>query len=377
MSKKEKVIMAVFVPLTIIMVVLYVLTSEYTRNVAVEAIYPEGKLSDSLFVSQNTTYVENSALPKRYSFSQVPYTVDIPEGKKAYVGNGCIIQATSSLYIYVTEYEKDQDGEAVMLEEFPTALLIDYDPLYTYTQKFQDETGYINGFSAQYKFSMLSVSNGSVAKNGYIASYSIFDPYENDGGNVFIGVVTTGSKNEDFNNAKAILDAIMQTMRYDQKLDKQIQREQAAQLKTEATPTPALQEKEESNPDDPYDFTVLIEDSDIDARFIPFTLDHTYGDMFINCKYDAVVNGSEMTLYSPQKEEVGIKVVSEDGLTTQFQLGRITEDMLGVYAIKITHYAKYSGLSLEVGDAADSQNITSQEENEEDGISEEAVEPAG
>lgn len=93
----------------------------------------------------------------------------------------------------------------------------------------------------------------------------------------------------------------------------------------------------------------------MDARFIPFTVDHSYTDMFVNCRYDKSVEGSVMTLYGPDKSEIGSIVLSDDGLTTQFQVGSVTEDMLGVYVIKVTHYAQYTGLSLEVGDAGDVQ----------------------
>ena len=53
-----------------------------------------------------------------------------------------------------------------------------------------------------------------------------------------------------------------------------------------------------------------------------------------------------MTLYGPDKQETGDIVLSGDGLTTQFQVGAVKEDMLGVYVVKVTHYAEFSGLSL-------------------------------
>lgn len=353
MSNKNKVWMVVLIPLALIFFSLYILTSEYARKAEDVLVYPEGDLSDSLFVAQNTAYVQNGALSQKYALSSMPYTVDVPSGTSASVGNGCVVQATTSLYVYITYHDTDLDAERVMLEEFPQSLMIDYDPAYTYTRQLVCQSGFTNGFSVDYFFDMLSVSNGSVAKNGYVAAYDIADPYGDGGGDILICVITTETDNVAFANAKSILDAIILTVQYDQKMDRQISR-QTAREEDGQEDTASLQEEETGG--GVYDFASLVNEGDVDARFIPFTIDHPYADMFVNCKYDKPVEGSSITLYSPDKVRIGDAVQSGDGLTIQFQVGAVTEDMLGVYVVKITQYARYTGLSLEVGDAADAQD---------------------
>jgi len=362
MDNKKKVLVVVLVPLTIIFFSLYVLASEYAKNAGDILVYPEGNLSNSLFVAQNTAYVQNSALTQKYALSNLPYTLDVPDGTRANIGNGCVIKAAENLYVYITCHDTDVDAERAMLGEFPKSLMMDYDPAYTYTQQFVCQSGYTNGFSVDYFFDMLSVSNGLIAKYGYAAAYDIEDPYGDGRGNILICVVTTEAENMAFASAKSILDAIILTVQYDQKMDRQMS-QQAANGGQEEQEEIRAQETESSG--GAYDFSSLVSDGDVDARFIPFTIDHPYADMFVNCRYDKPVDGSAMTLYGPDKLEVGSIVISDDGLTTQFQVGPVTEGMLGVYVIKVTHYAKYTGLSLEVGDAADGQAVLSDGQDQE------------
>lgn len=350
MVNRRKILVLILIPLTISFLSVYILASEYAKSAGDAMVYPDGNLSNSLFVAQNIIYVQNSALTQKYALSSMPYTLDVPAGIRAYVGNGCVIQATGSLYVYITCHDAEVDAERAMLGEFPKSLMIDYDPVYTYTQQLASQTGYTNGFSVDYFFDMLTVSNGSVAKTGYVAAYDIADPYGDGRGDVLICVITTETDNVAFASAKSILDAIILTVQYDQKMDKQMS-QQAANVAEE-------EPEEVSGPETgqnggTYDFASLVGDDDVDARFIPFVVDHPYADMFVNCRYDKLVEDSAMTLYGPDKQKIGDTVISGDGLTTQFQVGPVTGDMLGVYVVKITRYARYSGLSLEVGDAAD------------------------
>jgi len=354
MVNRKKVFVAVLIPLAIIFLSIYIATTEYVKSAGEALVYPEGNLSDSLFVAQNTVYVQNHALTHTYAISNLPYTVDVPDGASAYVGNGYVIQAAESLYVYVTCHDVDADARRVMLGEFPKSLMIDYDPAYTYTQRLAGQAGYTNGFSVEYFFDMLSVSDGSVAKSGYVAAYDIEDPCGDGRGNILICVITTETDNAAFASVKSVLDAIILTVRYDQKMDRQMGGQEAGAIEEEPE---EAGEPETGQDGGAYDFASLVGDDDVDARFIPFTIDHPYADMFVNCRYDRPVEGAVLTLYGPDKQETGDIVLSGDGLTTQFQVGAVTEDMLGVYVVKITHYAKFSGLSLEVGDAADAQEV--------------------
>lgn len=354
MVNRKKVLVTVLIPLTIIFLFIYIAATEYAKSAGETLVYPAGNLSDSLFVAQNTVYVQNNALTHAYALSNLPYTVDVPDGASAYVGNGYVVQAAESLYVYVTCHDVDTDARRAMLGEFPKSLMIDYDPVHTYTQQFAGQSGYTNGFSVDYFFDMLSVSNGSVAKNGYVAAYEIEDPCGDGRGNILICVITTGTDNAAFASAKSVLDAIILTVRYDQKRDRQMGEQEAGAIKEEPE---EAGEPETGQDGGPYDFASLVGDDDVDARFIPFTIDHPYADMFVNCRYDRPVEGAALTLYGPDKQETGDIVLSGDGLTTQFQVGAVKEDMLGVYVVKVTHYAEFSGLSLEVGDAADAQEV--------------------
>lgn len=363
MTKKEKILIGIFAMLALVCFIAYSLIVQYLLGQQTILIYPDGNLSDSLFVSQNNTYTQSDALPNKTAFNGVPYYVDIPNGTIANVGEGRIVQVNDSVYIYISEFSAGKDAESVILDEFPSALLIDYDPLYTYSQQLKSQTGYINGFAAKYMFDMISVSNGSVVKTAYVAFYDLASADDEALNHILVGVVTTSADTASFVNVKMVLDTVTLTVRYDSFLESE-QRKQEKLQKDEDIQKP----EEESKPEEDLssdDKTIkeestkvrsykdLITEDDYDARVTPIPITKTYGDMFINIVTDRRIEDSEITLYSPSFEIVGEKVVSEDGLTTQFQLGEITEDMFGDYVLKVTNYGEYSKLSVQVGDATE------------------------
>jgi len=377
MTKKEKAIIAIMIPVAIISLVFYVLVTEYSAKQQSLLVYPEGTLSDSLFVSQNNSYTKNSSLPNAHAFHTVPYYVDVMAGNEASVGDGSIIQASEDIFIYLSEYNPaEENAEGIMLEEFPSALLIDYNPIYTYSQKLKSQTGYINGFETEYLFNMITVSNGEISRTAYVAAYDLISIENTEVENyphIMMAVITTNADSQSFAICKNVLDAMALTVRYDDKLAKKIERAKQesetdnidsdtkkedkdnnaeADKKTEES-----KESEESNippheqkKEYDYDFTELIEDGDEDPRFIPFIVEENYEDLYIIVKTDIHLEDAVMTLYSADRKVLCVNTVSEDGLTNTFHAGKLTEDDFGLLAIKVNNYTKYSQVEVSAED---------------------------
>ena len=373
-TKKEKALMAIFLPLCVILFILYSLIVSYKETQKTVIVYPEGNLSDSLFVSQNNTYTESDRLPNKYGFETMPYYIDLPDGTVANVGNGSIVQINETSYLFISEYTSDKTAESVMLEEFPSALLIDFDSVYTYAQNLKTQAGYINGFAAQYYFNMLSVSNGNIVKTAYIAAYELrsIDTEEASPNRLLVGVITTKSDSVSFTNIKNYLDMVTLTVRY----DKYLESEQNKKRKEAEEEGKAVQDNGSSTETKPADKPVeevfsertdelgslpdadsrttydeLVSDDDVDARVYPISIQKDYEDLFINIKTDVAVEDAKITLYTPYLAEITEKVVSEDGLTTQFQIGNVTKEQYGNYILKVTHYQEFGKVTAQVGDA--------------------------
>lgn len=362
MTKKEKALLGILIPLAVILFILYSLVNQYKISQRSVLVYPEGNLSDSLFVSQNNTYTANDSLPNKTAFQNLPYYIDLPEGTFAKVGQGSIVQLNDSIYVYISEYSQG-DAETVLLSEFPSALLIDYDPLYTYSQRLKDQSGYINGFSASYLFDMISVSNGVLVKTAYLAAYDLYDA-EEEGNHIVVSVITTDIDSGSFANAKLILDTITYTVRYDQKLSNAQEKGRTEENDKEETAGEESHSEENDTQKSSKDYNDLVTEGDYDARVIPISITKTYGDLFINIITDQYHEESEMVLYSPDLDPIGEMVLSEDGLMTQFQVGAVTEEMLGEYVLKVTYYGDYLNFQLQVGDAAENQGESNEAYNE-------------
>ncbi len=383
MKKSEKIAIGILLPLSIVLLILYVLTTEYARAQQNILAYPEGGLSDSLFVQQNNSYTKNDALPVTFAFNTLPYYIDTMKGSQANVGQGWIIQASDSVFIFLSEYNdtNNDTGEDVILREFPSAILIDYDPVYTYTQQIKSQNGYINGFEAEYSFDMITVSNGKNARTCYYAAYDLKRINEQDHDHMLVAVVTTTADSQSFTVCKNALDAMARSIRYDEKLNKKIEeakKEQLEKEQVEQAASKSLQETSQesegsgsnpyikpstvNHPDEliqhrvyDYNFDSLVEETDEDAKFVPLTVEKNYSDMYIyftmeNLWEDFAPGRCEFTLYNAMREKISSPEYSEDGSKVTFHVGEVTDDQQGLFIIKITHYSDFGKGTVEVSD---------------------------
>lgn len=188
-----------------------------------DVVYPPGNLSDNLFVSQNSVYTESEALPVDYSFPDVPYIVDLPDGNTADVGSGHIVQATENVVVYASQMAMSTDFHSVVLSQYPKVVYMNYSQDDSYSMTVKEEYGYFNGLPTTYFVDHLVVSTGmsdTDSRNAYVLGYC-FQPENDVDCKMLICVATTECSTEAFENCKAVLDTVSYTVRYDEKLDQQ------------------------------------------------------------------------------------------------------------------------------------------------------------
>ena len=112
---------------------------------------PPSHLSDSIFVSQNTEYIPDSAYPNHYTFRQLPYQIDLPDGEQARVGNGLFVRLQSHLCLYVSE-AKEEDLGGMIKTEIPRAYFSSLKEEETIARAVTSESGYLNGYPLTYTY---------------------------------------------------------------------------------------------------------------------------------------------------------------------------------------------------------------------------------
>ena len=184
-------------------------------------VYPKGTMSDSLFDSQNTTYTQVKELSATYAFSHIPYTVDTYPVDGAIVDTGCIFPINNSSFrFYFSEIRKDADFFHTIKKQYGTGVLYGYDPELSYVEDIYVQNGFINGFSGSYTISKFVMDDGETQRKEYLFGYYLEIP--NYDYNMLIAVGTQSEDSEIFANAKAILDQLVFTIKYDASIERRL-----------------------------------------------------------------------------------------------------------------------------------------------------------
>lgn len=194
--------------------------------------YPASNLSQDLFVSQNTEYVVNEALADSYSFTDVPYMIDLVTGERADVDGGHLVRVSNDTVIFVSEYPKDEDFNEVILNQYPPVIYLNYAKDTSYTQTVASDSGYFNGYYANYFVNHMLISQGPsvTAQSAYMVGYNITLGSEYDK-NLIVSIATTTDTTENLETCKMYVDAFMYTLRYDEELARQIENRKEAELR--------------------------------------------------------------------------------------------------------------------------------------------------
>lgn len=362
MTKKEKALIIVAAVITFMLMVTYILIHN-TKQQTTYIEYPKGTLSDSLFVSQNNTYTENKALPERYDFKRIPFSIDLPAGSTANVGDGYIVKIDENYMIYISEHDTNISAQTLFLSEFPAAVMMNYSPIYTYAQTQVSQTGYINGSTADYEFDMVSISDGAISKTVYTAIYDVKQLEKDEyASKITVAAITMKDDNESLASAKLLIDAIMATFRYNEKLDHQMKNEGSEYI------TADIEDIEEKKK--PTSMNDLIYDSDKDASVKGVKIEEEYEDLFVIIYFENPSELAELSLFDTEYEEILERVVAADYRTTTFHVGKVTSDDFGRYFLKVTYTSDVGNITMKLeerGNEETAEVVDSEQENPDEG----------
>ena len=229
MSLGRRIIIGVSGALFLIFFILFQLAKSVAlANEVVEVVYPDGGLSDNLFVSQNSVYAPDESLPIAYEFADVPYIIDLPNANTADVGSGHIVQINDTMVVYIAQVPGSVDVHAAVLSQYPKVVYLNYSKDNSYSMTVKEQSGYLNGLPTTYFVDhlLISTGQGADAKNAYVLGYC-FWPETDTGDKILVSIATIEESTENFANCKQLLDILAYTTRYDEKLDKNQKDERA------------------------------------------------------------------------------------------------------------------------------------------------------
>ncbi len=340
--KRGKKLLFILLPLLILVLVLLSLIDVVYEPPKEVIVYPTGNISDDVFTEQNNSYIPNDNLPKTHSFKTVPYLVDIADVNGADVGSGTVYKLTDSLFAYVAEYSDPNSIQDVISSQFPVTLIMDYIPERTEVVTQVDERGYINGFSAEYIAENMTVTNGTKDAKSVLLGYMLNLPDDGlyAGNHLWIGVGTNDITNDNVAAASAILEIMMNTVRIDEDLAKDLQEEadreaQIAAEEAERAEKERIEQEEATRvaaEPEITESTAVTPESDggmSDIYSIEIPLDENYEMVQVNVSWSEANTEAVLELFNPEKtlyfdpvekSETGATFVIEKNDTGSYEL---------------------------------------------------------
>lgn len=214
MDKSAKIMSIILGILAVILLAIYGFLSMVNKQIPKELEFPASNMSQSIFDSQNTKYVQNAAFTGKHIFTDCPYMIDVAETDKAKVSDvGVVYKVSESMYFYVTEFEKETNIESVLRAELPQAVMIDSNAEMTAIDNYVYDEGYVNGFKGDYYIDCMTVTNGTRTASVYITGYAltITDQELDHGHKMFVGIVSAVSDTDTYATGKQILDSVVAT----------------------------------------------------------------------------------------------------------------------------------------------------------------------
>ena len=300
--------------------------------------YPPSDLSDDLFVSQNMDYVENESLTETYGFMDVPFVVDLPDGKTAKVQEGYLVYADEGITFFSTQVEKNENVHDAILEQYPSAVNMNYSKKASYIQTAMTDTGYINGFYATYFIDHLLVSTGVKldAKNAYVIGY-IIDPGVEYDYYIVLSFATTIENSEALSVCKELLDLVTVTLRYDEDLDEDQTRAREEML--QEAMRAAKNEDSEIVSYSGYEDSTVEGDSNIEI-IVP----NDFRNMSCLVTWTSACSDYEISFINASNVKLG-KVSTKGTTQALIEVGAVKE---GIYYLNCSHYGTCGDINIKL-----------------------------
>lgn len=170
-AKKLKILVTSLMGLLIILICIFVnLKSEY-NNSPIQVNFASGLLSESIFDSQNTNLVDNYTI--HASFNNIDFIVGVPSASTAEVDSGQAFQINDDYVAFISEFKSDIDISSLLIAQLGKIYLLNVDEAKCSVQPYIRESGYINGYAAEYRADAMYITDNVSENVVYIEGYVI------------------------------------------------------------------------------------------------------------------------------------------------------------------------------------------------------------
>ena len=166
-----------------------------------------------LSADREQSYFEPTPLPLTYSFTSMPYKVDVMQAAYSQAQHGIAGIISDGAFLYVGEYStKEGTGLTVTLDDLPGNFINDYNRSGSFITPKMQSSGYLQGFGTDYCFCQLSIAGTGAAKD-YMAA--VFDIHAEDEKGVVVAVMIDSKSRKKKAYAMESAMAVASTIRED------------------------------------------------------------------------------------------------------------------------------------------------------------------
>lgn len=220
MSRGARISILIALPFTAVLLIMYVLTGFFVPK---EAVYmPSGHLSESIFDVQNMTYTPVAGFNNKYRLPFIPFTVDVPNGTKATVGDAVVFYNAPYCFYY-NVVTADTDICTALRNGLTSIVSIDADAADSVTQVLMSEDGFMNGCEGTFYVISLDTSDNH-EETRYICAYKLCideSIYASDY-NIIIGCMSEGYTTENMGNLQKLAEKTIGTFKYNSDYAKEL-----------------------------------------------------------------------------------------------------------------------------------------------------------
>lgn len=340
MSRFQKVLLYISLALACVCFLLSQMLMRVNDGKKLPLEYPESGLSDDLFVSQNTQYTENSTLNIPYNFINVPYICDLIAGSTADIETGHIVNAAEDVNFFVSEFENGKNAHDIILRQYPQTIYMNYAKESSFIQTATSDVGYVNGYYATYFVDHLLISTGPAAtgKSAYMIGYVIDlgAKHEHD---LIVAIATTTQSTENFQACKKWLDAVILTLRFDEKRAEEMKK---AEEKAYQEEQKALEKYTETSQD--LTSNVISNVMNATEADIPVNVSRDFENLTILVTWDNPCERPEISF----EDLNGLVLGTPSALGSKQAIINVGKTIQGSYILTCSHFKEAGAINIKL-----------------------------
>lgn len=204
-----------FIILSIVSATIYVVCGYFMPQMEKTVSYPSANLTESIFDAQNMVYSQTSGLDDTYLLPFIPFSVDVPVGTRAFVGDAMVVNS-GSFNFYYNVMDSDTDVVNALKTGYSRIISIDAKTDSCVVSVLSTQKGFINGCEAVFYILAIDIEG---APTHYISAYAlrITESVFKSDKLIVLACMSTDYSTEGLLNLQAFSEASVKTLQFDRK----------------------------------------------------------------------------------------------------------------------------------------------------------------